>query len=94
MRLFRSRQLPQLFGDDSFTRQTLRFAWHITSVMGLGFAYLLFAARLHFDMRQAILNTVSIVFAACGCLALGFTRARHLSWLVFLTVAVLAWLSR
>ena len=35
--------LPRLFGSDWFTRRTLRFAWHITSVAWLGFAALLVA---------------------------------------------------
>ena len=31
-RLFRRTPLPPLFGSDTFTRRTLRFAWHITTV--------------------------------------------------------------
>ena len=30
IRLFRTTQLPPLYGSDAFTRATLRFAWHIT----------------------------------------------------------------
>jgi hypothetical protein len=41
-RLFR-RDLPKLFGSDWFTKRTLRFAWHITTVMFWGFAALLFS---------------------------------------------------
>ncbi len=41
MRLFRRGPLPKLFGSDWFTRRTLRFAWHLTSVAWLGFAALL-----------------------------------------------------
>ena len=34
-------KLPKLFGDADFTKRTLRLAWHITSVLALGFAALL-----------------------------------------------------
>ena len=32
IRLLRRQDLPRLFGSDRFTRGTLRFAWHLTSV--------------------------------------------------------------
>ena len=40
IRLFRQ-PLPKLFGSDDFTKRTLRFAWHVTSIAWLGFAALL-----------------------------------------------------
>ena len=43
-RLFRRSDLPRLFGSDLFTRRTLRFAWHLTTLAWLGFAALLLAA--------------------------------------------------
>lgn len=38
MRLFKRDNLPKLFGSDDFTKRTLRFAWHLTSVAWIGFA--------------------------------------------------------
>ena len=38
IRLFRRTDLPPLFGSDDFTKRTLRFAWHLTSVVWLGVA--------------------------------------------------------
>ena len=94
IRLFRSETLPKLFGNDWFTRQTLRFAWHITTVMAWGFgALLLFAARPEVAFGSALLWIISATFALCGLLALGFTRARHLSWIVFFAIAVLTCLA-
>jgi hypothetical protein len=90
-RLFRSDSLPKLFGDDWFTRRTLRFAWHITTLMGWGFGVLLLlVAQPAIELRSGLLITVAVTFAACGLLALGFTRGRHLSWLVFFAVGALA----
>ena len=37
-RLLRREDLPRLFGSADFTRRTLRFAWHVTSVAWLGLA--------------------------------------------------------
>src|SRR5918993_4109521 len=40
-RLFRRQNMPHLFGSDEFTKRTLRFAWHITTVAWFGAAALL-----------------------------------------------------
>jgi len=38
IRLLRRNDLPKLFGGVEFTKKTLRFAWHITSIAWLGLA--------------------------------------------------------
>jgi hypothetical protein len=38
IRLFRRPDLPTLFGGTAFTTQTLRFAWHLTTVIAWGLA--------------------------------------------------------
>lgn len=94
VRLFRSGALPKIFGGDWFTRQTLRFAWHITTLMGWGFgATLLLAALPKVDFRSSVLMVVAVTFMACGILAFTFTRGRHLSWAVFFSIAALAYLA-
>lgn len=46
MRLFRRADLPHLFGSDDFTKRTLRFAWHLTTVAWSGMAAVVwYAAR-------------------------------------------------
>lgn len=94
IRLFRSQQLPKLFGSTAFTIGTLRFAWHITTVVWWGIAYLLILsaqAPVSRDQVLAVIGTTSLVSAA---LPLYFTRGRHLSWLVFLVVGALVLLAR
>lgn len=93
IRLFRNSRIPHLFGGDFFTRGTLRFAWHMTTVAWWGFAWLLLAVASASEIQQAVLQTVSVVFFLTGLLAFGFTKGRHISWLVFWTVAGLAYLS-
>jgi hypothetical protein len=41
IRLFRSADLPRLFGGTAVTIRTLRFSWHITTVAWWGFAVVL-----------------------------------------------------
>jgi len=88
IRLFRQ-PLPQLFGSDEFTRKTLRFAWHITTVAWLGFAGILL--QIHGDQlsRVNVLGAVSAVFGISAIVALIASRGRHLSWLVFGAVSTI-----
>ena len=92
IRLFRQ-PLPKLFGSDTFTRKTLRFAWHITSVAWLGFAVLLLQLDSAPMSRSAVLVTISVTFAVTGAVALIASRGRHLSWIVFAAIAALVFIA-
>lgn len=94
-RLFRRSEIPPLFGSDVFTRRTLRFAWHITSIAWWGFAALLFvlAAGDTDDLYSQSLKVVAATFGASAALTLGASRGRHLAWIVFAAIAVLSWLA-
>jgi hypothetical protein len=93
IRLFRHADLPRLFGGTEFTKRTLRFAWHLTSVLALGFAALLvvLAAGTR-DLSRAAAVVVSATFLLGGFVALIGSRGRHLSWVVLFAIAVLTWL--
>ncbi len=80
MRLFRRCDMPKLMGSADFTRNTLRFTWHLVSVMALGFALILLqlAGGARADQMAALIGVVMIVG---GLLPLVFTRARHASWI-------------
>jgi hypothetical protein len=83
IRLFKRDNLPHLLGSDQFTKGTLRFAWHITSLAWFGFAALL----LLMPESIPLLLTVSAVFALSGVLSAYYTKSKHLSWLVFFVVS-------
>ena len=94
IRLFRKADLPRLFGSDTFTRRTLRFAWHITTVAWLGFAALLLQLargpqNLTLAQTGSILSLTS--FASAATAAVG-SRGRHLSWIAFAVIGVLIWI--
>ncbi len=93
-RLFRRPDLPRLFGGTAFTVGTLRFAWHTTTVVWWGVGLLLAMAAAGPVGRPEALQVLAGTAALSALLPIVFTRGRHLSWLVFVAVAVLAWLAR
>ena len=95
-RLLLRDDLPELFGDDSFTRQTLRFGWHLTTVAWFGLAsvmFLLSGAIAGLRAGDAVIFAIAQTFVLSALLALVATRARHLSWLVFAAIAALCLLA-
>jgi hypothetical protein len=92
IRLLRRDNLPKLFGGDRFTKSTLRFAWHLTTVAWLGFAALALALAMEeagrpaFSARQVLAGTA----LASAVVTLVGSRGRHPAWVVFLAIGVLA----
>lgn len=80
VRLFR-RDLPKLFGGTDFTRNTLRFAWHLTTVLALGISVLL-VQLAGAPSQQMLARTLGWRLIASGLLPLVFTRGQHLAWVV------------
>ena len=89
VRLFQRSDLPRLFGGTAFTTQTLRFAWHITTVAWFGLGALLVAASQGALTQDVALKIIGITAIASGLLPLFFTRGKHLSWVVMFAVAAL-----
>lgn len=88
-RLFRRSDLPHLFGSDVFTKRTLRFAWHLTSVAWWGGA----AGIWVLARGDAVggLRVISGTFFISAILTAAGSRGRHLAWLIFAVIAVAAW---
>jgi hypothetical protein len=90
--LLRRPDLPELFGDDSFTRCTIRFGWHLTTAAWFGLAALMWF--LHDPVPGLPVGTgvpvlIAATFITSAILGLALTRGRHLSWIVFVAIAVL-----
>ena len=94
IRILRHTELPHLFGSDSFTRQTLRFAWHLTSIAWLVMAVILISFSFDDPMRSRTLSlqAISLTFLIHAMVTLFATRARHLAWIIFAAIALAAWL--
>jgi len=73
-----------------FTKDTLRLAWHITSVAFLGLAVAL-CLLPPTPGPSAPARAIAVTFAASGVVAFVGSRGRHLSWIAFFAVAALAW---
>ncbi len=95
IRLFRRDNLPRLFGGDWFTKRTLRFAWHLTTVAWWGFAAILLvlAPTATEPVSRLVLRLIAVVFATHCVAAVTGSRGRHLSWVVFGAIAVLIWIA-
>jgi len=90
IRLFRRPDLPRLFGSSDFTVRTLRFAWHLTSVAWWGLAaVLVLLARPTLD-HAAVGLVVGGTFLVHFAVALVGSRGRHLAWVAFLAIGLLA----
>jgi hypothetical protein len=92
--LFQRRDLPKLLGSESFARRTLRFTWHLTTVLLVAIGAIVMALSTAALSTQAmwILHVLAITFAACSLVSLIGARAKHFSWWVFLIIAALLWL--
>ena len=93
-RLLRQTTFPHLFGSDQFTRQTLRFAWHLSSIawLGLGAVMLSFTIADPVQVREIALQSITVTFALHALITGYATRGRHLGWIVFLAIALVTWL--
>jgi hypothetical protein len=91
MRLFRRADLPQIFGSDAFTRQTLRFAWHITTVAWFGLAAIMVLLARSTLTPTAALTVIAVTFLITAAIALVASRGRHFAWPVFLFIGSACW---
>lgn len=86
--LARRDDLPPLFGTVALSAATLRFAWHVTSLLGLGFAAVLLVVALGGSL-QAVVCTIGLTLIVSGVLPLVYTRGRHLAWVIFFAAGAL-----
>ncbi|MCF6457150.1 hypothetical protein [Pseudoalteromonas sp. MMG024] len=89
IRLFKRDNLPKLFGNDDFTKRTLRFAWHLTSVTWVGFAAILLVLAEPNLNKVTVLYIIAVTFAIYFIVALVGSKAKHLSWILFAVVSAL-----
>jgi hypothetical protein len=80
--------LPHLFGGRSFTAGTIRFAWHITTVLFLGVSGVLFVIALDAP-ASTVLVVIGSTLILSSVLPIWFTRGRHVSWVVLLVAGCL-----
>lgn len=79
-RLFRRSELPPILGDAQFTKGTLRFTWHLTTLLVFALAGVLIQIE-RADGDVDIVSTIGWTMLLAGLLPIYFTRGRHLSWI-------------
>lgn len=88
IRLFRRNDLPILFGGTEFTQNTLRFAWHLTTVTWFGFAFILVSLASDRFSIETIAGIIGVIFSIHFVVSFLFSKGRHFSWLVFLIISL------
>ena len=88
-RLFRRGDLPKLFGGEAFTRNTLRFAWHVTSIAWWGFAAILVSMAGGPPAQQTLGLIIGTTFLVHFAITLIASRGKHFAWPVFLAIGLL-----
>ena len=91
--LFRRNELPKLLGSATFTRNVLRFTWHLTTVLavGIGVVIAYLASTPLTSQSMWVLRILSLTFGASTLVSLIGARGKHFSWWVFLIITVLLW---
>ncbi len=92
IRLLRRDNLPHLLGSDWFTKQLLRFAWHLTTVAWWGLAAVLWVlSSPAAENNNIIIVVISITFLISGAFAFIFSRGKHLAWVVFFLISAISY---
>ncbi len=89
--LFRNDRLPELLGSTVFVKRTLRFAWHVTSLILFGLAGILPLLPKEHSHSEDIQLVFVGTFIASAAWALLETRGKHFAWAVFLAIAAFGW---
>lgn len=89
--LYRQTELPKLRGAE-FPLGTIRFAWHVTSLLLFGIAVVLvqIATRMSLD---AVIITIGWTLLASSALPLIYSRGKHPSWILLISAGAVCLLS-
>ncbi|MEM7561439.1 MAG: hypothetical protein AAF353_00175 [Pseudomonadota bacterium] len=87
--LFQNGRLPRLFGGTEFSKNTLRFAWHLTTVAWFGFAGILVYLSDNSD-PYGVIAIIGATFFIHFAVALTASRGKHYSWIVFLAISAIS----
>ena len=90
IRLFRRDNLPKVLGSEAFTKNTLRFAWHVTTVAWFGFAAILIHLQSGELNRSLIGNIIGLTFLLHGVISVVGGKGKHFSWFVFLAISAVS----
>jgi hypothetical protein len=89
-----TRIFPRLFRADlsPFMRAIVRWAWHLTGVAWLGFAWQLYTIAAGRPLGPIeVTRIIATVFGLTGIVSFVASRGRHIAWPFLAIVAVACW---
>jgi hypothetical protein len=87
--------MPALLGSVELARRTLRFTWHLPTVLATAMALMLIRAAGLAQPGQGerfVVQTIAGSMLACALVTALISRGRHPGWAAFLVAAFLAWM--
>lgn len=88
--------IPALFNSGGFSKNTIRFVWHVTSIFGLSLAaILLYFSNLATlgSTEGFIIKIISAAMILAGLVTFILTKGAHMGWILFLAIGILCALS-
>jgi hypothetical protein len=85
---------PAVPGSEAMARQTLRFGWHLPSILGFAFAQILlrYGSLTELGVQERfVVRSMAISLLLCAAVVFATTRGRHPGWTVLLATALLCW---
>ena len=87
--------VPALLGSVELTKRTLRFTWHLPTLLASGMALILerYAQLSQLGVEEKfVIHTICGTMLACSVVTLAISRGKHPGWVAFLMAAVLSWM--
>jgi hypothetical protein len=87
--------IPALLGSVELTKRTLRFTWHLPTLLASGMALILkrYAQLPQLGAEEKfVVLTICGSMLACSVVTLAISRGKHPGWVAFLVAATLAWM--
>jgi hypothetical protein len=95
MRRLTTDTLPSLAGSADFARRTIRFTWHLPTVLAWGFGAILLRLALPAapgTYLAFVESAAALSFFAAGLITLFISGGKHPGWVGLLGTAILVWL--
>lgn len=90
IRLFRNGKIPKLFGGPEFTVNTLRFAWHITTIAWFGLAMMFIILANSNQLDRDLSGVLAVTLLTTAVTIIFISKGRHLAWIVFMITGAIA----
>lgn len=84
-----------LVGSTDLARRTLRFTWHLPTVLGWAFGAILLRLSMASSPgpdQEFVERAMALSVLSCSLIVLVCSKGKHLGWVAFLAIAILIWL--